>query len=89
MSYVSITDGLLRGEKIKIKSNSINASPNYFELINSSNLLDHNETEIKDTDNTRNISFSTTAEFNNKIKNKSKVYVNQFPDHDVLRRKMC
>ena len=49
--------------------------------------MDHNETEIYDTDNTRNISFSTTAEFNNKIKHKSKVYVNKFPDHDVLRRK--
>ena len=53
------------------KSNSINASPDYFESINSYNLLDHNETEINDTDNTRNISFSTTVEFNNKIKNKS------------------
>ena len=55
-------------------------------MINSYNLLDHNEIETNDTDNTRNISFSTTAEFNHKIKHKSKVNVNQFPDHDVLRR---
>ena len=71
--------------KNKIKNNTINTSPSYFESINNFNLLDHDEiAEINNTDNT--VSLSKTAEFksNKKITNKSKLHINQFPDHDVL-----